>query len=496
MPRALHVAFAAALLLAVVAHAALAKSLSGDRVLAVLDAPADADKYSNLLDGLKERGFNVQVESVSSKSAQLFSYGERTADHLLLLTTKPLTNGIAPKSVIHFVNAGGNALIATTKGLSTSHRDLAGEFGIDFEDALLTDEFYGDRNATTVIASSRVVAPAAIIGAGKVAQVAYRGIAHTVVAADNPYLLPVLDANPTSVGSKRVAGEKVRLVSAMQAANNARVALVGSLDVLADEFMAADRRIHAATPQFGGASTDKLSNAAFATELLQWTFQEKAVVRAVAPVHHHVGGTEQHDMYRIKDEIVFNITLQEWTGTAWHAHLTNTLQFSATMLHPYVRHRMPLALTTAHSAVYSTHVHLPDVYGVYTFAATCKEPGYSHVEHKQLVSIRPYRHNEYPRYLPVAWPYYVGAYSHMAAFVVFAALWLSRTPVKAAVGEAAGKKEVETLAAEELLREEQEEKVVAAKGSSTAVAPAVAAAAKEGGRAPGSGKAKRRNRAG
>ena len=36
----------------------------------------------------------------------------------------------------------------------------------------------------------------------------------------------------------------------------------------------------------------------------------------------------------------------------------------------------------------------------------------------------PPRHDEYPRFLSAAWPYYAGAISTSAAFVIFVALWL------------------------------------------------------------------------
>jgi oligosaccharyltransferase complex subunit beta len=37
----------------------------------------------------------------------------------------------------------------------------------------------------------------------------------------------------------------------------------------------------------------------------------------------------------------------------------------------------------------------------------------------------PPRHDEYPRFLSAAWPYYAGALSTSVAFLVFAALFLA-----------------------------------------------------------------------
>jgi oligosaccharyltransferase complex subunit beta len=95
------------------------------------------------------------------------------------------------------------------------------------------------------------------------------------------------------------------------------------------------------------------------------------------------------------------------------------------MLDPYVRQPMPLKMATAKEAKYSVLVQIPDVYGVFTFTCDYKKPGYSYIEHNQLVSIRPFRHDEYPRYIPSAYPYYTTTFSHMVAFAMFSLLWLS-----------------------------------------------------------------------
>jgi oligosaccharyltransferase complex subunit beta len=41
-----------------------------------------------------------------------------------------------------------------------------------------------------------------------------------------------------------------------------------------------------------------------------------------------------------------------------------------------------------------------------------------------MVPVVPPRHDEYPRFLSVAWPYYTGAISTSVAFILFSALWL------------------------------------------------------------------------
>lgn len=40
------------------------------------------------------------------------------------------------------------------------------------------------------------------------------------------------------------------------------------------------------------------------------------------------------------------------------------------------------------------------------------------------VPVVPPRHDGYPRFLSAAWPYYAGAISTSAGFILFSALWL------------------------------------------------------------------------
>jgi hypothetical protein len=49
---------------------------------------------------------------------------------------------------------------------------------------------------------------------------------------------------------------------------------------------------------------------------------------------------------------------------------------------------------------------------------------YTFLHSATTVPVVPPRHDGYPRFLSAAWPYYVGAISTSAAFVLFSALWL------------------------------------------------------------------------
>ena len=50
---------------------------------------------------------------------------------------------------------------------------------------------------------------------------------------------------------------------------------------------------------------------------------------------------------------------------------------------------------------------------------------WSYLSSSTVVPVVPPRHDGYPRFLSAAWPYYAGAFSTSAGFVLFVALWLA-----------------------------------------------------------------------
>ena len=52
-------------------------------------------------------------------------------------------------------------------------------------------------------------------------------------------------------------------------------------------------------------------------------------------------------------------------------------------------------------------------------------PSWTHLQSSTTVPVVPPRHDEYPRFLSAAWPYYTGAISTSVAFFLFSAFWLA-----------------------------------------------------------------------
>ncbi|TKY88552.1 hypothetical protein EX895_002541 [Sporisorium graminicola] len=234
----------------------------------------------------------------------------------------------------------------------------------------------------------------------------------------------------------------VSLVSGFQlASNSARAVFLGSTDLLSDAFL---------------ADTDSGAvNKLVASDLTSWTFQEKSVLKVVATHHHRVKSdptdtredyeeTEAgNKMYRIKDHVHYSVDMvQHHPKLGWiPADQTLDLQVSFNMLDPYITahltpvdagnftHISPSSATAAGESKaftrFETTFQVPDRHGVFTFHLNFKRAGLTFVEAKDTAPVRPFNHDEYPRFLSSSWPYITGAFSTVAGFLVFSAIWLT-----------------------------------------------------------------------
>ena len=73
---------------------------------------------------------------------------------------------------------------------------------------------------------------------------------------------------------------------------------------------------------------------------------------------------------------------------------------------------------------------VPDVFGVFQLKVTYWRPGYGSLSLVEKVVVRPYRHDEFERFIPAAYPYYASSLSMMLGSFVFGAVVLYHTPVR------------------------------------------------------------------
>lgn len=240
--------------------------------------------------------------------------------------------------------------------------------------------------------------------------------------------------------------EGVSLVSAFQlASNSARAIFLGSTDMLSNDFI----------------SNPAFINGPLARDLTSWVFQGKSVLRILSTHHHRVKSsptdtredyeetTEGNKMYRIKDHIFYSLDLVQHNPTlGWvPADPSLDIQVAFRMLDPYITAQLTPQNSSdfSHTSIdaprdeskvftrFATSFQVPDRHGVFTFDLNFKRQGLSFVEKKDTAPVRPFNHDEYPRFLSSSWPYITGAFSTVGGFLVFVFIWLTvrEEPAKA-----------------------------------------------------------------
>ncbi|KAI7852645.1 Dolichyl-diphosphooligosaccharide--protein glycosyltransferase subunit WBP1 [Circinella umbellata] len=390
-----------------------AKSVTGDRVLVLLDDLADKDLYSRFWQSLQDREYQLSfTTSADERPAILEKYGEFQYDHIIHFAYKSKDiakhKSFGNVQLVKFVNDGGNLLVATANDPSLAIRDLAAEFDIEF-DATGTNVYDHKDTEHDLISTSRIEAPASIIDDIK-KPILYRGVG--LYLGETPMLNRILKAESTAFSSNGYSAstsgsDDIELVAAMQARNSARATFSGSLDLFSDRFPS--------------------GNIEFVEQLSKWTFQEKSVLKVVDHRHHKVNETSQPEYYRIKDEMMYILEVSEYVNDQWVPFKANDIQLEIIMLDPYIRTTLKQVPVAAehHYGRFTAHVTLPDVYGVFTLKVNYKRPGLTYLLAEDVVALRPFRHNEYDRFLTAAYPYYASVGSMIVGFVVFSLVWLS-----------------------------------------------------------------------
>ncbi|XP_018849589.1 dolichyl-diphosphooligosaccharide--protein glycosyltransferase 48 kDa subunit-like isoform X2 [Juglans regia] len=364
---------------------------SSRRVLVLLDDLALKSSHSVYFKSLQSRGFELDFKLADDPKIGLQRYGQYLYDGLILFcpTTDRFGGSIDLAAILDFVDSGHDLIIAADNNASDLIREIATECGVDFDEA----------------------------------PVLFQGIGHSLSPA-NSLVLKVLSASPSAYSANpksklsnppSLTGSAISLVSILQARNNARILISGSLVMFSNRFFRSG-------VQKAGTLTkhEKSSNEQFLTELSKWVFHERGHLKAVNVQHHKDGEADEPSMYRINDDLVYSVEIYEWSGRSWEPYVADDVQVQFYMMSPYVLKN----LSTDKKGRYFTAFKVPDVYGVFQFKVEYQRLGYTSLSLSKQIPVRPYRHNEYERFIPAAYPYYGAAFSMMAGFFIFTAVHL------------------------------------------------------------------------
>jgi len=307
-------------------------------------------------------------------------------------------------------------------------KDFALQCGAEFDEegTAVIDHFNFDVQDSdedhTILVSTNFVDSEVVIGKNK-NPVLWKGIAHSLVA--NPLTFQIIGASATAYSHQPdneveedpfLSGKEIALISALQSRNNARVLFSGSLDFFSNKFFNSE------VQKQNSAKKSASGNRQLSLDLAKWTFQARGLLKLDNEKHVVAATNETPDIYRIKQDIVFSVDIKEWNGKEWIPFVADdeSVMLEFIMLDPYIR----TYLKGDKAGHFESRFKTPDVYGIFTFKLSGRKMGYSSIESISRVSVRPFRHDEYERYLLPAYPYYAGAFSMIGGFVLFSLVFL------------------------------------------------------------------------
>lgn len=385
----------------------------GKRTLVLLDDLAKKFTYSMFFDDLSARGHDLRYFRANADDLVLKVYGEYLYDNIIFFAPAAQQfHEISFDDITEFVQTGGNLLLAADKYASEQVRDFIEGFGavfdkkgtemidhfkrvIDFENSLDSSVF----QASEGIDSSVILGD--LNGKLETNPVLYRGVGHKI-SSENTLAAKVLRGNPTTYsrapGQLSTDTSMSLLVSAIQGRNNARVVISGSLELFSNSFF-----------NFKFPTKDLSGNRKFCQSISSWNFRESGILRFRNITHHKVDGTppdvilhekERPDLpislfpdpeitrnslvYRIKDEIVYSMIVEEYNHGVWRPFSADDMQLEFVMLDPYIRKTM----SCDSSGKFTGAFVAPDSYGIFKFRVLYRRIGYSVIHAETQVSIR------------------------------------------------------------------------------------------------------------
>ncbi|KAF3330185.1 dolichyl-diphosphooligosaccharide--protein glycosyltransferase subunit [Carex littledalei] len=390
------------------------------RLLVLLDDLALRSSHSIFFNSLISRGYQLEFKLADDSSLSLQRYGQSLYDGLILFAPSVSRFGgsLDQNKVLEFVDAGHDLILAVDSSASDLIRGIATDCGADFDEdseAVVIDHLSYAVSDTegdhTLIASDNFIKSNVIFGDKAIeAPILFRGIGHSVNPA-NTLVLKALTASPSAYSANPRAklsspppltGSAISLVSLMQARNHARVLISGSLEMFSNRCVMMFYFLMAKYNRY-----EKSGNEQLVTEVAKWVFHERGHLKAINVKHNKVGETTEPGMYRVNDDLEYSVEIYEWSGKSWEPYVADDVQLQFFMMSPYVLKTM----STNKKGLYSTSFKVPDVYGVFQFKVEYERLGYTSVSLAKQIPVRPFKHNEYERFIPAAFPYYTASFS-------------------------------------------------------------------------------------
>nr|CAG4634764.1 EOG090X05EE [Alona affinis] len=400
--------------------------------LVLLDNLAIRETHSIFFKSLTDRGFTLTYKTADDSSLVLSKYGQHLYQNLVIFSpsVEEFGGSLSVEAITKFIDEGGNVIIAGSTTSGDIIREITAECGfeVDEEGAAVIDHLNYDaqdqgKHTLIVADPANLIDAPMIVGSKKSSPFLYRGTG-LIADKENPLVLEVLTASSTAYSYKpdapveeypHAVGKKTVLIAALQARNNARVIVSGSLDFFSDEFFSAPVQ-----KALGGQKVAKSGNQVLSDALTSWVFKDEGVLRVGKVTHHKVGEKEPPQYYTIMEDMMYAIQIEKLEKGKWVPFDAKDIQLEFVRIDPFVR----TYLKRGTDGLFRTEFKIPDVYGVYQLKVDYTRIGYTFLNSATQVSVRPLEHTQYERFIISAYPYYASALSMIAGVFLFSFLFL------------------------------------------------------------------------
>lgn len=294
------------------------------------------------------------------------------------------------------------------------YREFTNNLGLDYYEQGV--RVYKEKQ--NVVRTANVTAPAIVAEQPK-SDLVYSGTGlHVKKDSDTTFVLLSGDEGCYAVNDLKNKEEfknknsEIVLAVGGQGHNNARFSVFGSIKLCSDEFYQASNN----------------SNKQFCEEVIDWTLQKKGVLRYSDITHYKLSDSVsagslpkgyQELEYTIYETLYYSIDIQELKDGSWVPFESSEVYVEFVMLDPYLR----LYLQRTGKTFYVVF-QVPDRHGVFQLKTKYHRPGYSWINTASKAPVRPFRHNEYERFLISAIPYYSSVFATLIGFLTFSFLFL------------------------------------------------------------------------
>lgn len=211
-----------------------------------------------------------------------------------------------------------------------------------------------------------------------------------------------------------VSGKQLTLVAGYQTLYNQRVVISGSMKMCSNAAMMATR-----DPKQGN-TIQTSPNYVLCAEMVEWNLQERGVLRVDNVRHNKEGDTwdgVNPENYKRQVDIEYFIDVYLKQNGQWVPYVAGDLQFQFTMLDPY--YQVPLVQVDKNQPTYTYKLKTPWRLGIFKFMVDYKRYGVSYIDNRMEVSVIQLRHDEFPRYEVLGYPYYINVFVLMSSSFLF-----------------------------------------------------------------------------